>query len=292
MLCLSLFWFCSARADSPAQSKFDLSPPAGKSYVYKHSAGKPRELEIYFPPKHDPAKSKVPGLLMFHGGAWSGGNLSQFRSLCQYLASRGLVTATANYRMLDTNEAKQLPQGEGRKRVCITDAKSALRWFKQHSSELGVDPEKIIAGGGSAGGHIAVLATNNSGLDDPADPKDFDTQVAAYLLFNPAFALDDDKDVEVDVLKQIKPSFAPALVMFGTNDNWKKGWDALYAQLLKQGTKTTELWNAEGQAHGFFNREPWLTVTHIAADRFLVQQGFLNGEPALAPPSTGEKLVP
>jgi hypothetical protein len=155
---------------------------------YKQSAGLPRQMEIYFPPNHDPATAKVPGVILFHGGGWSGGNLESVPHRLHYLASRGLVAATANYRMLSKAEANQLPAGETRKRVCITDAKSAIRWFKQHAAELGIDPQRIVTGGGSAGGHIAVLATTNPGLDDPADPQDIDTSVVAYLLFNPAFS--------------------------------------------------------------------------------------------------------
>lgn len=290
MILLLICCATAAAGDAPAGRLGD-DVPAGKKYVYKESAGKPREMEVYFPADHDPAKRKVPGLLMFHGGGWSGGSLGQFRSLCRYLASRGMVAATAEYRMLTANEARQLPAGETRKRVCVTDAKSALRWFKQHADELGIDPNRVVTGGGSAGGHISVLATSNDGLNDPADPKEFDTRVVAYLLFNPAFSLDDEKDGEIDALKQVKPNFAPAVVMFGTNDNWKRGWDQLHAKLLKQGTTTTELWLAEGQPHGFFNRGPWQTVTHLAADRFLMQQGLLTGEPTLTPPATGQALV-
>ena len=44
--------------------------PAGKRYVYKHSGGDPREIEVFFPPNHDPAKSRAPGLILFHGGNW------------------------------------------------------------------------------------------------------------------------------------------------------------------------------------------------------------------------------
>lgn len=265
--------------------------PAGKSFVYKHSAGQPREMEIYFPPNHDPAKAKIPGLIMFHGGGWGGGSLSQFRTLCHYFASRGLVTATAEYRMLRNAEAKDLPKGETRKRVCVTDAKSAIRWFKQHAGELGIDPQRIITGGGSAGGHVCVLATTNPGLNDPADPKDIDTSVVAYLLFNPAFSTDDNQDVEVDALKHAQPSLPPAVVFFGTGDPWKKGWDALHSKLKGEGNKTIHVQLAERQAHGFFNRDPWQSVTLIAADRFLVQQGLLSGEPTRAAPASGEKLV-
>ncbi len=176
----------------------------GKVYVYKESAGKPRQMEIYFPPQHDPKTAKVPGMILFHGGGWSGGSLSQFRTACAYFASRGLVCATAEYQMLSAAEAKKLPAGETKKRVCVTDAKSAIRWFKQHASELGIDPSRIITGGGSAGGHISALATMNDGLNDPKDPLDVDTKVVAYLWFNPAFATDDVQDPEIDILKHLR----------------------------------------------------------------------------------------
>jgi hypothetical protein len=39
-------------------------PPAGKAYTYKESAGKPRQMEIYFPPNHDPSRTKVPGVIL------------------------------------------------------------------------------------------------------------------------------------------------------------------------------------------------------------------------------------
>ncbi len=56
-------------------------------------------MEIYFPPNHDPAKAKVPGMILFHGGAWLGGSLDEFRDTCAYFASRGLVCATVDYQV-------------------------------------------------------------------------------------------------------------------------------------------------------------------------------------------------
>ena len=274
-----------------AARKSSSTTPPGKNFVYKQSGGQPRDMEIYFPPNHDPATAKVPGVILFHGGGWTGGSLSQFQTACHYLASRGLVAATVNYQMLSKADAAKLPKSETCKRVCIIDAKSAIRWYKQHAAELGIDPKRIITGGGSAGGHISVLATLNPGLNDPADPKDIDTSVVAYLLFNPAFSPDDQQDAEVDVLRYLKPGLAPAIAFFGTEDKWKVGWDAAYAKLKSLGDTTTELWLAPGQTHSFFNKGPWQTVTLVAADRFLVQHGLLSGEPTLMSPPTGEKLV-
>jgi acetyl esterase len=277
-----------------------LPEKPGKKFTYKEAEGQPEhmEMEIFFPPDHDPVRNKVPGVILFHGGAWRGGHLASFRAACQYLASRGLVAATANYRMLRREEDAKLPDGESFKRICITDAKSAIRWFKKNADEFGIDPRKIITGGGSAGGHIAILATTNPGLNDPQDPLDIDTSVVAYLLFNPALdpagttAWPDRNDPEVNAIKHAGPEFAPALVMFGTGDKWKDGWDLFQQHLLDLGNTTTELWLAPDQQHAFFNREPWKTVTVAAAERFLAQHGLLVGESALQLPSTGERLIP
>jgi dienelactone hydrolase len=283
----------AAQAPSGKKNKPNLGDgaPAGKLYTYKESAGKPRNMEIYFPPNHNPATSKVPGLILFHGGSWSGGTLGQFRIACEYFASRGLVCATAEYQMLTKPQASALPAGETRKRVCVSDAKSAIRWFKQNAGELGIDPSKIITGGGSAGGHISALATLNPGLNDPKDPTGIDTNVVAYLWFNPAFALDDDQDAEIDILKFIKPDLAPAIVFFGDKDPWKKGWDVAYSKWRSVGAKEIELLIAPEQSHSFFNKDPWQSVTLVAADQFLVKLGLLQGDPTKKMPTSGEKLV-
>ncbi len=266
--------------------------PAGKSYIYKTSAGVERRMEIFFPPQHDPTKAKVPGLILFHGGGWTGGSLNQFRVACAYFASRGLVCATAEYQMLAKPAIKDLPPGQSHKRVCVTDAKSAIRWFKQNASQLGLDPTRIITGGGSAGGHISALATLNPGLNDPADQTDIDTRVVAYLWFNPAFSPDDSADPEIDILTQLKADLPPAIVFFGDQDTWKKGWDTAHQRWLQLGTQSIQLQLAIGQAHSFFNKDPWQTLTLLAADQFLVEQGLLQGPATLNPPASGETLQP
>ena len=67
------------------------------------------------------------------------------------------MAATANYRTTPKKTADELKTWEV-KRTCITDAKSAIRWMKQHAAELGIDPQRLIAGGGSAGGTDHILA--------------------------------------------------------------------------------------------------------------------------------------
>ena len=260
----------------------------GEVYTYKDDDGTPRQMEIYFPQGHDPQEAKVPGIIMFHGGGWTGGNRSQFRYLCNYFASRGLVTATASYE-LAPKKRKGLNLEGSHKRICIIDAKSAIRWYKQHADELGIDPERIIAGGGSAGGHIALLATTNPGLNDPQDDTTVDTSVIAYLLFNPAVTK--EKDSQVNLLKHIDKDFPPAIMFWGSEDKWLKGWNPVFTAIKARGIHSFEDWQAKGQPHSFFNKQPWLDLTIAQADRFLNKLGLIEGEPTLPAPASGEKLT-
>ena len=280
VLLLALFTI-SAHADAPA----------GKVYTYKDDDGTPRQMEIYFPKDHDPDTAKVPGIIMFHGGGWTGGNRSQFRYLCHYFASRGLVAATASYELAPKSNKDKSWEGN-KKRVCIIDAKSAIRWYKQNAKELGIDPDRIIGGGGSAGGHIVLCATNNKNLNDPKDDTSIDTSVVAYLLFNPAVNASEKSfiDEEIQPHKHIGDKLPPAISFWGTDDKWLKGWEEFHGVLKKRGIDNIEVWMAAGQNHAFFNKQPWLDLTVAEADRFLVRQGLLEGEPTLPAPEKGEKL--
>ena len=284
----------SAALASPclAQKPGRVSGPAGKIYTYKEVDGAKRELEVYFPKDHDPAKAKVPGIIFFHGGGWGGGTRDAFKYQCNYFASRGLVAATVTYTLAKGDALKTLEKGQSRKRVCVPDAKSAIRWFKANADDLGIDPKRIIAGGGSAGGHISLVATNNPGLNDPADDKDIDTSVTAMVLFNPALQEADAKDPDINVIEMLKPTSPPAIAFFGDKDKWLKGWTPAYEKWKGfEGSKTiTEM--APGQGHAFFNYQPWADLTLISADRFLAKLGFLKGEPTLQVPEGGKKLVP
>ena len=267
--------------------------PVGKVHIYKNKGDTAREIEIFFPKDHAPVTKAVPGIIMFHGGGWGGGHRKQFRYLCHYFSTRGLVAATVTYKLAAKAGVKNNVKGtESRKRVCITDAKSAIRWYKENAKKLGIDPLKIIAGGGSAGGHISLLATTNPGLNDPSDTKKYDATVAAYLLFNPALSASDAKDPQVDFLQHLKDDLPPAMVFFGSEDTWlKKGWKAASAKMTSlKISDSIEVRIANGQSHGFFNRQPWTDVTLIEADRFLTALGYLEGDPTLIMPKTGEKL--
>jgi acetyl esterase len=264
-----------------AEPVASVHPAPGKVYTYKTSHGQPQTIEVYLSGTRSGGNNKVPGVLLFHGGGWAGGSLSQFRYACAYFAKRGLVAATADYYM----ESDQKTKGGKRKEVCVTDAVSALRWFKQHADEFGMDPNRVVIGGGSAGGHIALLATLQRDLDDPADPEGFDTSVLGYLFFCPAFIADgQDKNPKVDAFAHLKPGIAPSLFLFGEQDGWLPATQKLVPALRQTGARA-ELLVADKVGHMFFWEPGWHDCALYECDRFLVSLGVLSGEPLAHKPA-------
>ena len=113
-----------------------------KILIYKTVGDSRLHLHVFFPDSHK-SSDKRPAVVFFFGGGWSGGSPSQFHPHCEYFASRGMVAISAEYRTKTSHQTTP--------RECVKDGKSALRWVRSHAKELGIDPDKIVAGGGSAG---------------------------------------------------------------------------------------------------------------------------------------------
>lgn len=251
-------------------------PADSTTYVYKQVDGQELTLDVYQPAVAH-REGPAPAIILFHGGAWKAGNRHQMRYQCHYFAARGLVAITADYRLLE----KKASLSDPRRRLCLMDAKSAIRWVKDHADLLGVDTGKIILGGGSAGGQLATMAALNSRLNDPTDDTALSTAAAALVLFNPAYQRSDDAALEP--FEFISSSCPPAIMFFGSDDHWKQPADTVYHQLLDAGVRA-QLWVAPGQRHAFFNKKGWNQATCHEAAIFLHTLGFGKGD-TLAFPS-------
>jgi len=127
-------------AGLPADGKVEES-------LYKKTPQGDLKIHIHFPPGWT-AQDKRPAIVFFFGGGWTSGRVEQFEPQAQYLAQRGMVAARADYRVRSRHGTT--PD------KCVEDAKSAVRWLRANAAELGLDPQRIVASGGAAGGHIAA----------------------------------------------------------------------------------------------------------------------------------------
>ena len=115
--------------------------------IYKTIDGIQLEAHIFFPPDHKQSEMH-PAFVFFHGGGWFEGEPENGYRLSEHWASRGMVAVAFEYRLADFDSVSPSE--------CVTDAKSAIRWLRIHAQELGIDPDKIVVTGGSAGGHLAI----------------------------------------------------------------------------------------------------------------------------------------
>src|SRR5690606_17083148 len=70
---------------------------------------------------------------------------------------------------------------------CVIDAKAAMRWIRAHAAKLGIDPNRLAAAGGSAGGHLAAAVATLP--DHDAADRSVSTVPNALALFNPVTIL-------------------------------------------------------------------------------------------------------
>jgi acetyl esterase/lipase len=282
LLILVLLTF-SSRAAQPGKKP---NLPVGEPVVYKKVAG--RELQLYvIQPADWKATDQRPAIVFFHGGGWVAGGPSAFNTQGQYLATRGMVCALVEYRLL--RDPKEPPL------VCIQDAKSAMRWVRGHARELGIDPKRIAASGGSAGGHLSAFVGLVKGLDDPQDDLSISPRANALVLFNPVFDNGPEdgwgtervgaRYKEFSAAHNITPDAPPTIVLIGSQDKLipLSVVNRFKTNMMNAGARCeTRIY--EGQGHGFFNRDPWLTKTLIEADKFLTSLGWLQGPPTLKEP--------
>jgi pectinesterase len=121
-----------------------------RDIVYAGYGDREVMLDLYLP-KHPPS-DKIPCIVVIHGGGWRNGDKTKFARQAAYLADQGFAAACIGYRLLP--EVK-FPDP-------ILDCKAAVRWVRAHAAEHGIDPDRIGATGGSAGGHLtAMLATSH-----------------------------------------------------------------------------------------------------------------------------------
>ncbi|WP_339709893.1 alpha/beta hydrolase [uncultured Kriegella sp.] len=239
-------------------------------------------LEVYKPPHFDTSK-KYPALIFFFGGGWNGGSRSQFLEHAKYFSKRGLVCFLADYRTASKNKTTPF--------AALEDANSAMRFVRKSAKKFGVDPDKIIASGGSAGGHLAAATALTKEYNAPTDDLSIDCIPNALVLFNPVidngpggygYERIGNAYKSFSPLHNIEKGAPPTIVFLGTEDALIPVVTAQYYQtVMEKVGSTCKLELYEGQSHGFFNyrNRAYFNKTVLAADAFLQELGYLTETP-------------
>lgn len=255
-----------------------------KQIVYKSFDKDPLELNVFLPAGWK-ASDRRPAIVFFFGGGWVGGTPTQFYPHSRYLASRGMVAISAQYRTRGSHGTTPFE--------CAADAKSAVRWMREHAAELGIDPNKVAAGGGSAGGHVAATTGVIDGLDEEGEDLSVSSKPNALVLYNPATDVSaiqrlGDRALEVSPLQHVSKGDPPAVVFHSRDDQTVPYESAVnFCEAMDSVGNRCELVSFDGRPHGFFNYarsrvDYKTTVWHM--DRFLASLGYLEGEPTVGRP--------
>jgi acetyl esterase len=257
--------------------------------VYRKTPQGDLKIYVHFPPGWT-AQDKRPAIVFFFGGGWTSGTIEQFRPQAEYLAMRGMVTARADYRVKSRHNT--MPD------KCVEDAKSAVRWLRANAAKLGIDPLRIAASGGSAGGHIAACTTTVPGFEAEGEDLSISSRPNLLVLFNPVLntVVLGGKYGMSEIGRKISPNHylskdvPPTIVFFGTEGRLNEGGKEFIAKAKDLGIQA-RMYLAPGQNHGFFNRSPWLERTVFLMDEFLAAYGYLEGKPTLSLPADSPSLA-
>ncbi|MBB6460492.1 glycosyl hydrolase family 95 catalytic domain-containing protein [Flammeovirga kamogawensis] len=254
-----------------------------KVVIYKTIDNIDLKLHFFYPPNHK-VTDNTTALLFFHGGGWNGGAPSQLYAQSAYLASRGLVVVSAQYRVNKANGTS--PQ------ECVKDGKSAMRWLRTHATDYGINADKILAGGGSAGGHVAAALATVKGFNEVGEDTTVSCIPEALVLFNPAihngkegygYTRVQEYWESFSPYHNIDKTTPPTVILLGTEDRvFKPALAKEFKKNMEENGVRCDLILYQDQEHAFFNKDMNLEMhyqTMIDADKFLISLGYLKGEP-------------
>ncbi|HEX7756282.1 MAG TPA: alpha/beta hydrolase [Niabella sp.] len=143
-------------------------------------------LDIHlFQKEAENRREKKPVIVFFHGGSWSEGQPSWHFQACRNYAAKGWIACSVEYRIYGAQNT--LPF------AAVMDARSAIRWLREHADEFGIDTSRIVATGNSAGGHLVLAAALASNWNEKSDHQQFSPVPDVLLVNSGVYDLTDEK---------------------------------------------------------------------------------------------------
>ncbi|HEY5313993.1 MAG TPA: SMP-30/gluconolactonase/LRE family protein [Pirellulales bacterium] len=234
-----------------------------------------------------PSKSIRPAIVVVHGGGWLNGDKSRFRALALGLAARGYVTAAIEYRLA----------GEAKFPAAIQDCNAAVRFLRANAARYQLDPDRIGAVGGSAGGHLVGLMAAAPDVREfqgsGGNPDQSSRLQAAVVMAGPmelatgpiaershkgagrtftidflGTTIDDDRSLyeQASPITHFSKSTPPVLFMTGELDKPERDTQAI-KRLKELGVWSEQKVYKDGK-HGCWMRNPWYDQMLADMDAF------------------------
>lgn len=281
LACALLAW-SGVVPQATAQTPTPASHPGAESHVYRALEPEPVRLHVHKPADWAPGDRR-PALVWFFGGGFLRGTTAQSIGRARWAAREGMVGIAPDYR---TRERFGTTAD-----ACVADARAALRWIQDHAEELGIDPERIVVGGGSAGGHLALWTalSTTPPRSDPAEAPLF--KPAGLILVSPAADTSPTSGLRGDrfggnseafsPLHHLDEKMPPTLIYHGDADTVVPYAHAvaLDRALTASGNRSRFI-TVPGGSHSFSTEQPeWRARVQSDTAEFIRELGLLPVNP-------------
>ncbi|MFI3316251.1 MAG: alpha/beta hydrolase [Rikenellaceae bacterium] len=228
-------------------------------------------------------------MILIHGGGWCNGDNTAMEDHAKYFASHGIVLFLINYRTTDMIS-------DSTPKKSLQDAKSAVRYVRANADRFNIDPDKIIVGGGSVGGHMAAAVSMTPNINESTDDLSISTDACASILFNPVVCNGPEtegaytgynyswvKDYYLDFspMYNVREGVPPSIFMVGDQDHLIPTEVAYeYQRLIEEVGGRCDLHIYEDQPHSFYfisgQDASNFYYAMTAAHEFLQSLGYLD----------------
>lgn len=241
------------------------------SVTYAHPGDRDLRLHIFQPAGAvDAGGLARPSILFFFGGSWRVGEITAFQEQAAAFVAAGFTAILADYRVKCRDGSNALQS--------LNDAEAAYEWLRAHAGDYGIDRQRLILAGGSAGGHLALATALQA--DEGAKP-------AALVLFNPVVDLATPAPFYLKPLAWwISPiamdvgALPPTLIFHGTADS-KVPIASIHAFCAnaKAEDRTCQVVEYPGADHSFYTSHTPDPVSGVSpyADTLAKAQAFVAG---------------
>ncbi len=249
-----------------AQRERPLTPIAAKlepSRFETYKTVEDRELRLHiFEPEGLKKSDQRPVFLVIHGGGWTGGRPRWFYPMADHFAQRGMLAISLEYRFMNKKQGTTVFD-------CVEDARDAVRYLRKNADTLGIDPNRIVVAGASAGGHLALstsmfdtLMPDTSNKNEPEEKTS--SRANALVLLYPVIDTSEQgygqKKIgerwqelsPVHSIKELKRKMPPTILFHGTGDTVTPyAGAAEFHRLMKEKGNQCELVSHREGIHGY-----------------------------------------